>query len=233
MKKIIELLELEENTTEDQVLEAISALRAENKALKSLKYRGKNLTPEQEEGVLRRQRAGLSMEDAITAELAQAKHDEAIGASGKGKKGVAAVLLFLGLLLSPFRSEAQLTAGVITVPAYTNSCVTTNNGVGSATSPAYFAITPGGQVSVMVSVLSTNAGTPNQIFGFQGSYDATNWTSQAVLNGTLPLAGSNLVATGSFTWTNVSYNFLRWYSWGNGQTAAVALAGAPMQAITR
>lgn len=237
MKQILEQLNLDANATEEQAVYEIKKLQAKPKVSKW----NHPLTEEQEADVQRRRNAGLSLEDAIAATMAQTKHDEALAEkSEKGKKGgKGAAALLLGFLLAagalmPSRASAQM-ANVISVPTYTNvvSGFSTNTSANTPTNPSGFQINPGQNVTILVSMLSTNAGTPNELFGFQGSHDFTNWTSSAALTGTVALQGSNVTTTAAFTFTNVSFNYLRWYSWGNAQTAAVSLAGAPMQAILK
>ncbi len=148
-------------------------------------------------------------------------------------KNIKTFLALLGALLCIETAHAQL-QNVIVVPLYTNTCASfaTNTSANTPTNPDGFQINPGANVTIMASVTTTNAGVPSMYFGFQTSFDYTNWTSVAQYTGSFALKGtSNSVTTGSFTFTNVSANYLRWYSFGNGQTAAVTVAS--MQAITK
>jgi hypothetical protein len=78
LAKINESLGLPIDATEDQAVAAVAALQAETNHLRSQKYLGRQLSQETATGVDRRVAAGLSMEDAIAAQLAQESHD-AIG----------------------------------------------------------------------------------------------------------------------------------------------------------
>ncbi len=235
-EKLIELLKLDPNSTEEQILARVAEVQSQNKSLKALKFRGVELSDEQQASVLRRQAAGLSLDDAIAAELAQAKHDEEMAKADKKGKGAKAAAIIVALFLSLFFGgsvQAQQSAGVIVIPQYTNTCsaFSTNTAPNTPTNPQGFQITPGNNVTIYASVTTTNAGAPNCYFGFQTSLDSTNWTSLASYTGSMALQGSNTTATSAFTFTNVPANYMRWYSFGNGQTAAVAIA--TMQAINK
>lgn len=230
-EKLIEQLKLDAGATDEQIVEAVENLQETNKKLKAVKFRGLDLSDEQQASILRRQQAGLSLDDAIAAEVAQAKHDEALKGDKKAKFGKAAALIAT-LFLSLFLPGASWAQSVIVVPMYTNTCAafSTNTAANTVTSPQGFQIKLGGNVTVMTSVTTTNAGAPTMFLSFQGSHDYTNWTSLATHSGTFALRGvSNSVTTASITLTNVPYNYLRWFSFGNGQTAAVSVAS--MQAV--
>ena len=78
MTKICEQLNLDPNSTEEQIVAAINALKANRKSAWRAKYLGHDLSPETAAEVDRRVSAGLQLGDAIAVQLAQEKHD-AIG----------------------------------------------------------------------------------------------------------------------------------------------------------
>jgi len=109
---ILEQLKLGADATEEQAAAAVAALQDELKQARALRNRGHSLTPEKEASVARRRAAGLTLDDAIVAELAQAAHDAALSSAATGKKGkgvAALIALLFGLLccLLPTKAKAD------------------------------------------------------------------------------------------------------------------------------